>query len=90
MIYYFFKALISMKYYFLIKLFITLIDLIDSKKGFPFVIESDIKSGGCGHVLRGRSKYNPRQLVAIKAEQALSCNLLEKENQIYQDLQGAP
>ena len=61
------------------------IDLSTSEE-FPYKIESVIKRGGHGIVFKGRSEFDSKQCVAIKAEDSKISDKLLNEYLIYSDL----
>ena len=61
---------------------------LSKPKKFPYIIDSVIKKGGHGIVFKGRSKFDTKQFVAIKAEDSKKFDYLERENKIYSDLEG--
>ena len=56
---------------------------------FPYNIESVIKRGGHGTVFKGRSEFDSKQCVAIKAEESRISDKLLNEYLIYSDLKVA-
>ena len=69
--------------------FTSLLGIIDlsTSKEFPYIIESIIKKGGHGTVFKGRSKFDSKQCVAIKAEESKKSNKLLNEFLIYSDIE---
>ena len=53
---------------------------------FSYNIESVIKRGGHGTVFKGRSEFDSKQCVAIKAEESKTSHKLYNEYLIYRDL----
>ena len=50
---------------------------LSKPKKFPYIIDSVIKKGGHGIVFKGRSKFDTKQFVAIKAEDSKKFDYLE-------------